>query len=242
MDNNINQKSTDDLKKLYGKEYVEKFSKIHTSSRIEGFLPYMDLTKTDRVVDFACGNGLLLEQIASKILYYVGVDFSEDFIKEAVEKQNHLGIKNASFVCSDIKYFCEANPQSFDCAFALDFFEHVYDEELLKILVSIKKSLKPGGSLYIHTPNLLFFIEQMKQHSFILKQFPEHIAVRSPEQLAHLLNQAGFKVEKLLLHPHYNVLKYVHFLSHLPVVGKYFEARIFIEAKSLAKGIKKIWQ
>lgn len=215
---------------MYGKDYVEKFSKFHTSFRIERFRQYLNLKKSDSAVDFACGNGLLMEQIADKVSSYVGVDFSEEFIKEAIKKQKDLGIQNASFVCSDINDFCKNNHQSFDCAFALDFFEHVYNEELLTILISIRESLKPGGRLYIHTPNSLFFIEKMKKHSFILKQFPEHIAVRSPNEIINLLNKAGFRKEKLFLLPHYNILRYVHFFSYVPWIGKYFKARIFVEA------------
>ncbi len=230
MTKDTNVKSSDDLKKLYGKEYVEKFSKIQSSFRIERFLKYVELNKNDRVVDFACGNGMLMQHIALRVSSYVGVDFSEEFIKEAIEKKGFLKIKNASFACSNINEFCENNIQSFDCAFALDFFEHIYDEELLEILTSINKSLKTGGRLYIHTPNSLFFIEKMKEHSFILNQFPEHIAVRSPEEIVKLLEEAGFSSKKVLLLPHYNMLKYVHFISYFPFFGKYFKARIFIEA------------
>jgi hypothetical protein len=45
----------------------------------------------------------------------------------------------------------------------MDFSEHVYDDDWLKILSSIKNSIKSGGSLYLHTPNSLFFVEQMKE-------------------------------------------------------------------------------
>jgi cyclopropane fatty-acyl-phospholipid synthase-like methyltransferase len=196
MDSNSNVKSKDDLKKLYGQEYVENFSKTQSSYRLKRFLKYLGLNKNDRVIDFACGNVMLMEYIAPRVSSYVGVDFSEEFIKEATEKQNYLKLNNVSFVCSEINEFCRNHIQSFECVFALDFFEHVCDKELLEMLISINKALMSNGRLFIHTPNSLFVIEQMKKHSFILKQVPEHIAIHSPEEIAKLLNEAGFSVKK----------------------------------------------
>ena len=225
-----NLKEPAELKDLYKKDYVEKFSNSQAPYRLNRLLKYFQLALNLHVVDFACGNGMLLPCVAPNVASYVGVDFSEEFIRNADERKIHMGIKNAEFYCDDINSFCEKHMNSFDCAFAMDFSEHVYDEEWLEILRSIRKPLKREGRLYLHTPNSLFFIEKMKKHSFILKQFEEHIAVRSPEQNADLLKSAGYTIKKFLLLPHYNMLRYIHFISYAPFVGKYFKARIFIEA------------
>ena len=91
--------------------------------------------------------------------------------------------------------------------------------------------LKPGGVAYLHTPNLEFFIERMKASNFILKQFPEHIAVRGPSQNMKFFQEAGFYPVSLLFLSHCNILKLIHPLSHLPYLGAWFGARIFIAAK-----------
>jgi predicted SAM-dependent methyltransferase len=132
--------------------------------------------------------------------------------------------------CSDINQFCDSHADSFDCAFAMDFSEHVYDDEWVKILTSMRKSLKIGGHLYVHTPNALFFSEKLKDYSLFVHHHPGHIAVRSPDENAELLIQAGYSIKKVLLIPHYNFLRFIHFLSYIPFFGRYFEARIFIEA------------
>ncbi len=221
----------EELKNLYGKEYVEMYRSF-SIFRLERLLIYVQLAPDYCVADFACGDGRLMPYVASKVKSYVGVDFSDEMIKLAVEAKNHLGLKNVDFYCEEIEDFCEVNQNKFDCGFALDFSEHVYDDDWLSILVHIKKTLKPGGKLYVHTPNAHFFIELMKQKSIIFKQHKGHIAVRSPEENTALLEKAGFKITRLLLIPHYNILRHIHFLSHLPIVGKYFLARVFIEASS----------
>ncbi|MCK4695894.1 MAG: hypothetical protein KAT74_09035, partial [Candidatus Cloacimonetes bacterium] len=68
---------------------------------------------------------------------------------------------------------------------------------------------------------------------FIFTQFPEHIAVRTPEHNASLLREADFIEIQVRLIPHYNILRIVHPLSYIPILGKYFKARIFIEATTL---------
>lgn len=226
---NVNKKSSEQLKELYGKEYVEEYA-ARSLFRIQRLMKYIHLNGDYCVADFACGNGMLMSLVAPQVASYIGVDFSEDFIRGANDKKHLLGITNAEFFCSDINDFCSNNIEFFDCAFALDFSEHVYDDEWLVILVNMKKSLKNGGSLYIHTPNSLFFTEILKNHSLFMRHHPGHIAVRSPDENAKLLTKAGYSVKKILLLPHYNSLRFIHFLSYIPFFGKYFKARIFIEA------------
>ena len=222
-------KSEKQLKQLHGEEYVESFNK-QSPLRLIRLIDYIKVNSTYSVADYACGNGMLMEFIAPKVKSYTGIDFSEPFIRAANEKKEKLSIKNAEFVCSDIKEFCQLRENIFDVGFAMDFSEHVYNEEWAQILKSIKKSLKQNGKLYLHTPNAEFFLEKMKSKNLIFKQFPEHIAVRTPEKNASILRESGFNVEHIWLIPHYNLLKLVHPISYIPGVGKFFKARILIEA------------
>ncbi len=223
-------KSQAELKALHGEDYVNSF---RTSTyRLDRLLPYIDLPPNSSIVDYGCGNGMLMQLLSEKVKSYTGVDFSAPFIVAANHKKQSFGIQNAEFHCADIHDFAKANHEKFDAAFAMDFSEHVYDEDWLRILISMRQTLKPGGALYLHTPNGEFIIEIMKQHNFILKQFPEHIAVRDVEQNERLVKEAGFNVTTRLM-PHYNILKYLHPLSYLPAIGKYFKARIFMKAEKL---------
>lgn len=222
-------KSNEELKKLHGEKYVKSFEK-KPAFRLERLIDSIHLNNSYSVVDFACGNGMMMPLVAHKVNKYTGVDFSEPFINAAQKKMNDLSILNAQFICSDIVEFCSRNENNFDVAFAMDFSEHVYDADWLIILRAIKGSLKHNGKLYLHTPNANFFLEKMKNKNIIVKQFSEHIAVRNPEENQLILEKAGFRVSKMDLIPHYNILRYLHPLSAIPLIGKYFKARIFIEA------------
>lgn len=224
-------KSSSELKQMHGVKYVERFERCSSLNKFLRLRKYMDFKPDHVVADFGCGNGLMMELAAPYVKSYIGVDFSEPFIEAAEKRKGMLDIKNSSFVCSDINSFCKDNTGIFDAGFAMDFSEHVYDEDWLKILKSIRQSLKERGKLYLHTPNADFFMEILKNKNFIFKQFPEHIAVRTPGRNIELLKNAGFSRVKLFFLPHYNILKYINVLSCLPVIGKYFKARIFIIAE-----------
>jgi 2-polyprenyl-6-hydroxyphenyl methylase/3-demethylubiquinone-9 3-methyltransferase len=226
--------SSGDLKALYGDEYVNAFAQNQSLHRIAKLLKFVTLHPKDHVADFGCGNGMLMPLIAPAVASYTGVDFSEAFIAAANQRNESGAWNNVEFHCASIQDFCKNQPQTYDKAFALDFSEHVLDDDWKDILIHIRQSLKPGGKLYLHTPNADFFIERMKQHNIILKQFPEHVAVRNAEQNIVLLKASGFCVANICMLPHYlRILKPLHIFSFLPGIGKYFKARIFIEAENI---------
>lgn len=222
--------SREDLKHLYGKEYVEAFEH-QNRFRLSRLLKYIYLENTHSVADFACGNGMLMELVAPHVGSYVGVDFCEEFVEAGNAKRERLVIPNAAFECADIVEFCRRHPHAFDVAFAMDFSEHVYDAEWVNILRAIRDSLKPQGRLYLHTPNAEFFLERMKGNGILIKQFPEHVAVRTPAENTRILGQAGFSIVQVSYLAHYNpILRMIHPLSFCPVFGKYFKARLLVES------------
>lgn len=224
-------KSEQELKALHGQAYVDAFNSGQSPMRLERLLARIALDPAADIVDYGCGNGLLMQHLAPRVHSYTGVDFSEPFIAAARARQQALHIGNAVFACEDIQRFAASHAAQFDAAFAMDFSEHVYDADWLVILRSIRSTLKAGGVFYLHTPNLDFLIERMKQHGILLRQFPEHIAVRTPEHNMRLLHEAGFTAVTVSLIAHYNILQLLHPLSFLPWIGKYFKARIFIQAQ-----------
>lgn len=231
----MNESRAKNLRNMYDKDYVERFEKDQSPLRLDRLVPYIRLPEGSDVVDFGCGNGILLSCIHERVKTYSGVDFSEPFILAARNRQKKAGITNAEFFCESIESFCFRHPGKFDAGFVMDLAEHVYDEEWSEILTAIHSSLKPGGRLYLHTPDADFFLEHMKKRNFVFHQFREHVAVRDPDEHVRLLKNAGFFILEVKLLPHYNILRYLHFLSGMPVIGKYFKARIFIIAE------KKEW-
>lgn len=215
---------------LHSGDYVARYN-CKPLDRVRGLLAHMDIPDDAELADFACGNGMLLQVLGDRAGTYHGVDFSPDFIASATDWAEREGLRNFRFHCEDIVAFCERHPARFDRAATLDFSEHVDDEEAIPIYAAIRASMKPGGKLYLHTPNLDFVVERLKDAG-ILRQFPEHVAVRNGRGTAAMLEAAGFAPAGIVVRhiPHYNVLRVLHGLSGLPVVGGLFQARLWIEA------------
>jgi 2-polyprenyl-3-methyl-5-hydroxy-6-metoxy-1,4-benzoquinol methylase len=219
--------SDEELHAIYNQAYVDIYDP-HAVQRIRRLLPLVELSSEARVADFGCGNGVLLELIASRVREYVGIDFSEPFIREAERRREALGITNGTFECIDIVAFCERHPTEFDVAFALDFSEHLYDDQFVRIFRAISRALKPGAPLYLHTPNAEYFLERL--HAWgVLRPVEGHVGIRDARRHQELLLQSGFERVDVRYLAHYLPLAAtLHGLGAWPLVGRHFRARLFL--------------
>jgi cyclopropane fatty-acyl-phospholipid synthase-like methyltransferase len=222
--------SDDELRAIYDERYVDQYDP-HAVQRIRRLLPLVELFGDEVVADFGCGNGVLLELISPRVREYVGVDFSEPFVRAAERRRATHGIQNATFHLGDIVDFCAGLENRFDAAFALDFSEHIYDDQFLQIFSAIHGALKPGGSLYLHTPNKDYFMERFKAWG-LLRQVEGHIGVRDARTHQALLRQCGFETIDVHYLAHYLTLaSKFHVLGALPFVGRFFQARLFLRCR-----------
>ncbi len=112
-----------------------------------------------------------------------------------------------------------------------DLVQRIDDKVAIKICSAIRSSLRPDGKLYLHTPNLDFFMERAKDIG-VLKQFLENVTVHYGEGTIDVLIESDFNAGQIKVETiaHYSILKVLHPLGKLPVVGKYFQSRLGIEA------------
>ena len=222
--------SDDELRAIYDQRYVDRYDP-HAVERIQRMLPYFELSGHEIVADFGCGNGVLLELISPRVHQYVGVDFSEAFVRAAERRRDSRGISNGTFHCGDISEFCAQHPNRFDAGFALDFSEHVYDDDFVRIGHAIHGTLKPGASFYLHTPNGEYFMERLRERG-VLAQIEGHVAVRDASRYKALLAACGFTEVRVRYLAHYlRLAAALHGLGALPVIGRYFRARLFVTCR-----------
>jgi|SRR3989344_572511 len=226
----MNKLNEEELKRLHGKEYVKKYHD-KDKIRIKRLFKEIKLSKNSNILDLGCGNGLLLNYLKKEDINYFGVDFSKEFIEEAKKRVKNNEVKQVNFYCGDVVQFCKNSSINFENCFALDFVEHIYNEDFLKIFSTVYKSMKKNGELYLHTPNGDFILEILKKKG-IMKQFPEHIGIRKDSEYLILLKKVGFEKIRIIYLSHYiKILVILDFLKYLPFLGKYFKARLFIICK-----------
>ena len=218
--------SKEQIRDMYGSEYADRFQHEQSDDRIENVLKHVNINHNDVIGDFGCGNAMLLKVLKQEFNAYYGVDFSEQQIEFA--RLNSTDRDNAQFIIGDIEEFCASKSNFFDKAFALDFTEHMYDEDLVSIFKAIYASLKINGTLIIHTPNAEYFLEIFKEKG-IMNQIEGHIGVRSAKEYTQLFNAIGFTTIEVKYLTHYKkLLGAFHFLRHVPIIGRFFDARLLI--------------
>lgn len=224
-----------DLKDYYDAPYFQGLP-IH-SNRIKQIFEHIDLQTEDRVCEFGCGIGHILLAIHKSIKYGLGIDSSEYAVTEAAKNASLIGADNIVFRPLDIVGMSSdpGHRDSFEKVLLMDVTEHVYDDVLSGFFKSAHYILVDNGELYIHTPNVEYYIERMKSYNFILKQFPGHVAVRNFSAYKQLLEHAGFAVENIIFLPHYHrVLGEIDKAGmKIPLLKKLFRSRLLIKARRL---------
>jgi len=187
---------------------------------------------TDRVLELGSARGDVTFLLARHAREVVGVDAAPEAIAMAEAARAELEIPNVSWLLSDVADLSAVADRSVDAVAAIDLVEHVDDPTLAAMLRECRRVLVPGGRLGIYTPDRAHYVERMKAHDFVLKQFPQHVAVRRVGAYRRLLSDAGFRIdlETWSVSP-FPLVRWVEkALAPLPLVGPTFRYRILVRA------------
>ncbi|MBK9373510.1 MAG: methyltransferase domain-containing protein [Holophagales bacterium] len=186
----------------------------------------------DLVLELGSARGDVTFLLARHAREVVGVDAAPEAIAMAEAARARLGIANVRWLEADVADLAPVADGSVDAVAAIDLVEHIDDPTLAAMLCECRRVLRPGGRLGIYTPDRAHYVERMKAHDFVLKQFPQHIAVRRVAAYRRFLAEAGFAVdlETWSVSP-FPVVRWIEkALSPLPLVGPTFRYRILIRA------------
>jgi 2-polyprenyl-3-methyl-5-hydroxy-6-metoxy-1,4-benzoquinol methylase len=109
------------------------------------------LAPGQRLLDFGCGPGFLVERLAARGLTTEGLEFSADSCAQTVERcKQYETFRGATFA--------EALPSplpaaSFECIFLVEVIEHLLPEHIDSTFREIYRLLKPGGYVVVTTPH-----------------------------------------------------------------------------------------
>lgn len=109
-----------------------------------------------RVLDVGCGRGEIVLQAALRGAEAWGIDYAPAAIaiaERALSSAEPEARTRLHLACMDVKAL-EFGDESFDAVFMMDVVEHLYPDELARALDELRRVLRPGGRLIIHTsPN-----------------------------------------------------------------------------------------
>ena len=149
------------------------------------------LPEGGRLLDVGFGDGSFLANVQAIGWDAVGLDFDADVVKNA--RQRGLKVHEGS-----VEEFT-GEDDSFDVITMCHVIEHLYDP--VASLKACHRLLKPGGLIWIETPNISSLGRiRFKQYWRGLEP-PRHLVLFNKESLASALHGAGFEAVKDLPQP-----------------------------------------
>ena len=229
---------------LYPDEYFDQLHRVTAfaapqrkwAERDRDILSLARPSPEQTVLDLGSALGDVCFLLAPRVKEAIGMDASPRALELAEARARDRGLRNVRFIEGDVADLSDIPEASIDVAGAFDLLEHVDDDTVRRMLRSLARVLKPGGRFVAYTPNREHYVERFKARGFLLKQFPEHIAVRRPRELRRLIEEEGWRVRSLRysLAPFPGVRWVERALWRLPVLGSLFRYRILLEAEAEA--------
>ena len=114
-------------------------------------LSYM-IKPGDTILDLACGPGPLLLELAAIYpdCHFIGADLSPTMLESLQKEAKHLGLKNVSVLCEDVRYLPSLQNEQVDLIITTSAIHHLPDETVVRQMFNRMKSLlKKDGGFYI---------------------------------------------------------------------------------------------
>jgi 2-polyprenyl-3-methyl-5-hydroxy-6-metoxy-1,4-benzoquinol methylase len=151
----------------------------------EEFALLLPPNKDAHVLDIGCGYGAFVSLMHDLgYLAAKGIDLSEDQINTG----KSMGIKGLEV--ADLKDYLIRENRQWDCITGLDIIEHFNKDELVELLLLLKKSLKPEGLMLFRTPNA----DAAYSSLFASGDFT-HECILNKSSALQLFNACGFHTE-----------------------------------------------
>jgi 2-polyprenyl-3-methyl-5-hydroxy-6-metoxy-1,4-benzoquinol methylase len=172
---------------------VQRFWHYNKQLTIARYLPPQP---GELVLDVGCGSGVVSNFLAASGATTIGIDASHDavaFASRTFPRENlsfHRGVVDEEFRLD----------HAADKIYCLEMIEHIYTHEAREMLRTFHGCLKPGGRLFLTTPNGRSFWPLIEWSMDTLRLAPrmadyQHVSRYSRRTLASLCASAGFAVE-----------------------------------------------
>lgn len=151
------------------------------------------LKPQDRVLDFACGTGIVTFQMAPHVAQIRAIDISDEMVRHAKEKAETLKVPNVEISQTDLFDPC-LEPGSFDVVTAFNVL--CYVDNPREVLARIRELLKPGGLFLSATDCLGQTVTKVGIKKFIKSRTGSmpYVAFYRMKGLERAVAQAGFTV------------------------------------------------
>ena len=183
--------SNDELEDHYSEyPYIEQCPKLTIDRYKETLETFESFRKNNMLLEVGCGAGFFLLEAKNKQWIASGIE-KGSLIKEKLREKN-IVIHNDLFNKSELKN------NSFDVIVMIEVIEHLPDPVLY--LNRCFELLRPGGAIYITTPNFNCIERRILKNEYRIISYPEHIWYFTPLSLHKTLSKNNFSRKRLKTH------------------------------------------
>ncbi len=159
-----------------------------TIKRYHELLDKMEVYRnTGRLLDAGCGIGYFLEVAKERGWEVYGTEYTDEAVRMCQEK----GINMHKGTLDPANY----DPESFDIITSFEVIEHINNP--LEELHNFNQILRPGGLVYVTTPNFNSLLRYRLKSAYNVICYPEHLSYYTPKTLKSVFSKSGFKPLKV---------------------------------------------
>lgn len=147
------------------------------------------------LLDVGCGTGEWMAHMQARGWRAHGLDFDEAAVKTALS----VGMEVSLGSIEDQQYPSD----TYDAVTLNHVIEHLPNP--LETLRECHRVLKPGGTLFLATPNIQSWGHQLFREHWRGLEPPRHLQIFSPGSLRSILKKAGFETHTVRTHPSFYV-------------------------------------
>jgi 2-polyprenyl-3-methyl-5-hydroxy-6-metoxy-1,4-benzoquinol methylase len=140
-----------------------------------------------RWLDVGCGSGHLLERVRAHGWHANGTEFGDAAL--AACRQKGLEVYSAEDAADEL------SPGSFDVISMIEVIEHLAEPRA--DLETAHRLLRPGGVLYVTTPNFGSLTRLLIGPRWRVVEYPEHLSYFTTTSLRRIARRAGFVPESV---------------------------------------------
>jgi ubiquinone/menaquinone biosynthesis C-methylase UbiE len=165
---------------------------FHVQAVLERFQKAVGHAPRERLLDVACGPGIVAEALAGQVGQVVGIDATPEMIRLARERFEKAGLGNGRFQVSAAEQL-PFGAGAFGQVVTRLSFHHLQD--VPAVLKEMRRVLGPGGQLAAADIVSTSDPERAALHNAVEQlRDPSHVHFFSHEELLHLIEAAGFSV------------------------------------------------
>ncbi|WP_186755639.1 class I SAM-dependent methyltransferase [Echinicola salinicaeni] len=159
------------------------------SDSLDKLIAISSASRSDKVLDIACGSGIVACEFAKYTSHVTGIDMTQRMLEEAKKLQAKRSLTNVTWQIGDVESL-PYEDDSFSIVISRFGFHHFIDP--FKVLSEMKRVCKPGGKVLVVDVSLPD--SKIKNYNEMEKNRDNsHVAALSLTEFSNLFERLGFK-------------------------------------------------